>query len=89
MSDSGFSGTRRVPPPVNEPVKAYAPGSPIVLSFRAPSSTFPCNSATLPLCDSATLPLFYPVCSMPDFVEIDGVKLFLGRPDQSPGDWIG
>jgi 1-pyrroline-5-carboxylate dehydrogenase len=27
-SDFGFSGTRRVPPPVNEPVKAYAPGSP-------------------------------------------------------------
>jgi 1-pyrroline-5-carboxylate dehydrogenase len=25
---SGFSGNRRVPPPVNEPVKAYAPGSP-------------------------------------------------------------
>ena len=25
---SGFSGTRRVPPPVNEPVKSYAPGSP-------------------------------------------------------------
>ena len=24
----GFSGTRVVPPPVNEPVKAYAPGSP-------------------------------------------------------------
>ncbi len=27
MSDSGFSGIRRVPPPVNEPVQAYAPGS--------------------------------------------------------------
>jgi 1-pyrroline-5-carboxylate dehydrogenase len=26
-SDFGFNGTRRVPPPVNEPVKAYAPGS--------------------------------------------------------------
>ncbi len=25
---AGFSGTRRVPPPVNEPVKGYAPGSP-------------------------------------------------------------
>ena len=24
---AGFSGTRRVPPPVNEPVKSYAPGS--------------------------------------------------------------
>src|SRR6185369_8270212 len=25
---AGFSGTRRVPLPVNEPVKTYAPGSP-------------------------------------------------------------
>jgi 1-pyrroline-5-carboxylate dehydrogenase len=25
---AGFTGTRRVPPPVNEPVKSYAPGSP-------------------------------------------------------------
>ena len=25
---SGFSATRRVPPPLNEPVKSYAPGSP-------------------------------------------------------------
>ena len=27
ISDFGFNGTRRVPPPVNEPVKGYAPGS--------------------------------------------------------------
>ena len=27
-SDFGFNGVRPVPPPVNEPVKAYAPGSP-------------------------------------------------------------
>jgi len=26
-TDFGFNGTRKVPPPVNEPVKAYAPGS--------------------------------------------------------------
>src|SRR3954464_428372 len=25
---AGFNGTRRVPPPMNEPVKSYAPGSP-------------------------------------------------------------
>ena len=25
---SGFNGTRRVPPPINEPVRSYAPGSP-------------------------------------------------------------
>ncbi len=27
-SFNGFNGIRRVPPPINEPVKAYAPGSP-------------------------------------------------------------
>ena len=27
-SDFGFGGVRRVPPPMNEPVKTYAPGSP-------------------------------------------------------------
>ena len=27
-SDFAFGGTRRVPPPVNEPVRSYAPGSP-------------------------------------------------------------
>jgi MoxR-like ATPase len=26
---------------------------------------------------------------MSDSIEIDGVRLHLGRPDQSPGDWIG
>src|ERR1700693_659229 len=25
---TGFNGNRRVPPPVNEPIKSYAPGSP-------------------------------------------------------------
>ncbi|CAN5537550.1 L-glutamate gamma-semialdehyde dehydrogenase [soil metagenome] len=31
---SGFSGTRRVPPPLNEPVKSYAPGSPEKLALK-------------------------------------------------------
>jgi len=34
-SDFGFSGTRRVPPPVNEPVKAYTPGSPERAELKA------------------------------------------------------
>ena len=34
-SDFGFGGTRRVPPPVNEPIKAYAPGSPERAELRA------------------------------------------------------
>jgi 1-pyrroline-5-carboxylate dehydrogenase len=32
---AGFTGTRRVPPPVNEPVKSYAPGSPEKLALKA------------------------------------------------------
>src|SRR3954451_13158145 len=32
---AGFSGTRRVPPPVNEPVKSYAPGSPEKQALKA------------------------------------------------------
>jgi 1-pyrroline-5-carboxylate dehydrogenase len=31
----GFNGTRRVPAPVNEPVKSYAPGSPEKLALKA------------------------------------------------------
>ena len=34
-SDFGFNGTRRVPPPVNEPVKGYAPGSPERAALKA------------------------------------------------------
>src|SRR6476469_2562755 len=32
---AGFSGTRRVPPPVNEPVKSYAPGTPERAEIKA------------------------------------------------------
>jgi 1-pyrroline-5-carboxylate dehydrogenase len=32
---AGFSGTRRVPPPVNEPVKSYAPGTPEKAALKA------------------------------------------------------
>jgi 1-pyrroline-5-carboxylate dehydrogenase len=34
-TDFGFNGTRRVPPPVNEAVKAYAPGSPERAELKA------------------------------------------------------
>jgi 1-pyrroline-5-carboxylate dehydrogenase len=34
-SDYGFNATRQVPPPVNEPVKAYGPGSPEKASLKA------------------------------------------------------
>src|SRR3954452_19640224 len=32
---AGFAGTRRVPPPVNEPVKSYAPKSPERADIKA------------------------------------------------------
>ena len=32
---SGYNGTRRVPPPVNEPIKQYAPGSPERAELKA------------------------------------------------------
>ncbi|HVX38410.1 MAG TPA: L-glutamate gamma-semialdehyde dehydrogenase [Gemmatimonadaceae bacterium] len=32
---AGFSGTRRVPPPVNEPIKSYAPGSAERVALKA------------------------------------------------------
>ena len=32
---SAFAGVRRVPPPVNEPVKSYAPGSPEKSELKA------------------------------------------------------
>ena len=32
---NGFNGTRRVPPPINEPVRMYAPGSPEKLALKA------------------------------------------------------
>ena len=32
---AGFTGTRRVPPPMNEPVKSYAPGSPERAALKA------------------------------------------------------
>jgi 1-pyrroline-5-carboxylate dehydrogenase len=35
FSDFGFNGIRQVPPPVNEPIKGYAPGSPEKDSLKA------------------------------------------------------
>ena len=32
---AGFNGNRRVPPPVNEPVKSYAPGAPERAALKA------------------------------------------------------
>ena len=46
---AGFSGTRRVPPPVNEPVKSYAPGSPEKLAIKARLASMAKERLDMPL----------------------------------------
>ena len=46
---AGFTGTRRVPPPVNEPVKSYAPGSPEKLSLKARLATMAKERVDIPI----------------------------------------
>jgi len=48
-SDFGFNGTRRVPPPVNEPVKAYAPGSPEKAELKARLEAMASERIEIPL----------------------------------------
>ena len=44
-----FAGTRRVPPPVNEPVRAYAPGSPERKSLKARLEAMAKERADIPV----------------------------------------
>ena len=39
VAGAAFAGNRRVPPPVNEPVKSYAPGSPERAELKVRSSS--------------------------------------------------
>jgi 1-pyrroline-5-carboxylate dehydrogenase len=48
-SDFGFSGTRHVPPPVNEPVKSHAPGSPERKELKARLATMAGERIEIPL----------------------------------------
>ncbi len=48
-SDYGFNGTRQVPPPINEPVKAYGPGSPEKASLKARIETMEEERIEVPL----------------------------------------
>ena len=48
-SDFGFNGTRRVPPPVNEPVKSYAPGSPERAELKARLKEMAAERLDIPL----------------------------------------
>src|SRR6185436_9743844 len=44
-----FNGRRRVPPPVNEPIKSYAPGSPERASLKARLKSMAAETADMPL----------------------------------------
>ena len=46
---AGFSGTRRVPPPVNEPVKSYAPKSPERAEIKAKLKSMAAERIQIPL----------------------------------------
>ena len=46
---SGFNGNRRVPPPVNEPVKSYAPGSPERAALKDRLQSMSSERADIPL----------------------------------------
>jgi 1-pyrroline-5-carboxylate dehydrogenase len=46
---AGFAGTRRVPPPVNEPVKSYAPGSPEKLGLKARLASMASERVDIPI----------------------------------------
>jgi len=48
-NDFGFNGTRRVPPPVNEPVKGYAPGSPERKELKARLKAMAAERIEIPL----------------------------------------
>ncbi len=48
-SYASFNGRRRVPPPVNEPIKSYAPGSPERASLKARLKTMAAETVDIPL----------------------------------------
>jgi 1-pyrroline-5-carboxylate dehydrogenase len=48
-SSAVFNGRRRVPPPVNEPIKSYAPGSPERASLKARLKSMAAETVDMPL----------------------------------------
>src|SRR6266550_2688536 len=48
-SSAVFNGRRRVPPPVNDPIKSYAPGSPERASLKARLKTMAAEKVDMPL----------------------------------------
>ena len=49
MPQTAFNGHRRVPPPVNEPARSYAPGSPERASLKARLSAMAGERIEIPL----------------------------------------
>ena len=49
MSFAAFDGTRRVPPAVNEPIRAYAPGSPERASLKARLASMATEQPEIPV----------------------------------------
>src|SRR5687767_8040038 len=49
MSHAAFNGHRRVPPPVNEPVRSYAPGAPERATLKARLSAMAGELIDIPL----------------------------------------
>src|SRR5215207_8301168 len=46
---AGFSGTRRVPPPTNEPIKSYAPGTSERASLKARLAEMAAERVEMPI----------------------------------------
>src|SRR5438034_10219069 len=46
---ASFNGNRRVPRPVNEPIRSYAPGSPERASLKARLKTMSADKVDMPL----------------------------------------
>jgi 1-pyrroline-5-carboxylate dehydrogenase len=49
MSFSAFDGTRRIPPAINEPIRAYAPGSPEKKSLKARLASMASEQPEIPV----------------------------------------
>ncbi|HET7550868.1 MAG TPA: L-glutamate gamma-semialdehyde dehydrogenase [Gemmatimonadaceae bacterium] len=49
LGSYGFNGTRRVPAPVNEPVRSYAPGSPERAALKSRLKAMACERADIPV----------------------------------------
>ena len=49
MPACSFNGRRRVPPPVNEPIRSYAPGSPERASLKARLKAMAGETVDIPL----------------------------------------